>query len=36
MVAVGLPLHRAHKRIPYCDAQGETVFPDEPNAYKFE
>ncbi len=33
---VGLPLHIAHKRVPYCDADGKTVNPDKPNAYKFE
>lgn len=33
---VGLPLHRAHKKVPYCDAQGQTVKPGVPNAFKFE
>lgn len=32
----GLPLHLAHKKVPYCDEQGNTVKPDKPNAYKFE
>jgi UDP-N-acetylglucosamine/UDP-N-acetylgalactosamine diphosphorylase len=32
----GLPLHVAHKKVPYCDDNGETVKPEEPNAYKFE
>jgi len=31
-----MPLHVAHKKVPYCDAQGEVVKPDNPNAYKFE
>jgi len=31
-----LPLHIAHKKVPYCDDSGETIRPDEPNAYKFE
>ncbi len=31
-----LPLHVAHKKVPYCDAQGNVVNPDCPNAYKFE
>ena len=31
-----LPLHVAHKQIPYCDATGAIVKPDTPNAYKFE
>jgi len=30
------PLHAAHKKVPYCDASGNTVTPAEPNAYKFE
>ena len=32
----GLPLHIAHKKVPYCDAAGATVKPETPNAYKFE
>lgn len=32
----GLPLHRAHKKVPCCDARGRTVKPAQPNAYKFE
>lgn len=32
----GLPLHLAHKKIPYCDADGQTVKPDQPNGFKFE
>lgn len=32
-----LPFHRARKKVPYwCDAQGRTVEPTEPNATKFE
>ncbi len=34
--SAGLPLHPAHKKIPFCDDQGRTVKPDRPNAYKFE
>lgn len=34
--AASLPLHIAHKKVPYCDADGNTVTPDEPTAYKFE
>ncbi len=33
---VGLPLHIAHKKVPYCDEAGKTVKPDKPNAFKFE
>lgn len=32
----GLPLHVAHKKVPYCDRNGKTVEPEKPNAYKFE
>ena len=32
----GLPLHIAHKKVPHCDAEGNTVKPEAPNAYKFE
>lgn len=31
-----LPYHRAHKKVPYVDADGSTVSPGEPNATKFE
>jgi len=34
--AARLPLHVAHKKVPYCDANGATAQPDKPNAYKFE
>lgn len=30
------PWHRAHKKIPYLDANGHVVKPDKPNGYKFE
>ena len=33
---VELPYHRALKRVPYVDAAGARVEPDEPNAIKFE
>lgn len=32
----GLPVHIAHKKVPYADADGKTVKPASPNAYKFE
>ena len=32
----GLPFHRASKKVPYIDDQGNTVAPEEPNAIKFE
>jgi UDP-N-acetylglucosamine/UDP-N-acetylgalactosamine diphosphorylase len=31
-----LPLHRARKKVPYLDASGQLVKPQEPNAIKFE
>ena len=31
-----LPLHIAHKKVPYCSENGETITPNEPNAFKFE
>jgi UDP-N-acetylglucosamine/UDP-N-acetylgalactosamine diphosphorylase len=31
-----LPFHIAHKKVPYCDEQGQHVSPDRENAYKFE
>lgn len=31
-----LPFHRADKKIPYIDADGEEVKPDQPNGVKFE
>ena len=32
----GLPLHIAHKKVPFVDADGRTVKPEAPNAFKFE
>lgn len=34
--AAGLPLHQAHKKVPFCDEAGKTQKPGKPNAYKFE
>jgi UDP-N-acetylglucosamine/UDP-N-acetylgalactosamine diphosphorylase len=34
--ADGLPFHRAHKRVPFLNAQGRLIEPTEPNATKFE
>jgi len=34
--AAGLPFHRATKRVPYIDEQGNRVEPEQPNAIKFE
>lgn len=31
-----LPFHRAHKKIPTIDAEGQPVSPEKPNGYKFE
>lgn len=31
-----LPLHVAHKKVPYCDEDGNVLQPEAPNAYKFE
>ena len=31
-----LPLHVAHKKVPYCNDAGESIKSDDPNAYKFE
>ena len=33
---IGLPLHSAHKKVSFCDAQGHPQKPAQPNAYKFE
>lgn len=35
-VAAGLPLHQAHKKVPYCDDEGRPCKPDKANAFKFE
>jgi UDP-N-acetylglucosamine/UDP-N-acetylgalactosamine diphosphorylase len=32
----GLPFHRARKKVPYVDASGKLIEPEEPNAIKFE
>ena len=34
--ADALPFHRAHKKVPYVDSNGQQVEPSEPNAIKFE
>ncbi|MCA9133598.1 MAG: UTP--glucose-1-phosphate uridylyltransferase [Planctomycetales bacterium] len=34
--AEGLPFHRARKPVPYVDAQGNHIEPQQPNAIKFE
>lgn len=34
--SAGLPLHQAHKKVPFCDDAGATVKPEKANAYKFE
>jgi UDP-N-acetylglucosamine/UDP-N-acetylgalactosamine diphosphorylase len=34
--ADALPLHMAHKAVPYIDAAGRQITPATPNAYKFE
>ncbi|MEX2176947.1 MAG: UTP--glucose-1-phosphate uridylyltransferase [Pirellulaceae bacterium] len=31
-----LPFHTAHKKVPYVDARGQQVQPDQPNAIRFE
>ncbi|MBN1557779.1 MAG: UDPGP type 1 family protein [Lentisphaerae bacterium] len=36
MADTALPLHLAHKKVPFCDDAGAPVEPDGPNAYKFE
>lgn len=35
-VTAGLPIHIAHKKVPFCDEQGQPVKPATPNAFKFE
>jgi UDP-N-acetylglucosamine/UDP-N-acetylgalactosamine diphosphorylase len=34
--ADSLPFHRARKKVPYRDAEGQLVTPEAPNALKFE
>ena len=34
--AKAMPLHLAHKKIPFVDDSGKTAKPSEPNGYKFE
>ncbi len=36
MLDAKLPLHKAFKKVQYIDENGVLVFPDEPNAYKYE
>jgi UDP-N-acetylglucosamine/UDP-N-acetylgalactosamine diphosphorylase len=31
-----LPLHLAHKKVPFCDETGQLIQPTKPNAFKFE
>lgn len=31
-----MPMHFAHKKVPYAGANGETIIPDEPNGWKME
>lgn len=35
-VTAGLPIHVAHKKVPFCDDSGTQVKPATPNAFKFE
>ena len=34
--ADSLPLHLAHKKVPYLDPSGQLIEPESPNAFKFE
>jgi UDP-N-acetylglucosamine/UDP-N-acetylgalactosamine diphosphorylase len=34
--ADALPFHVAHKKVPYCDAEGKVMSPAAENAFKFE
>lgn len=34
--SAGLPLHQAHKKVPFCNDNGITVKPEKANAFKFE
>lgn len=31
-----MPVHLAHKKVAFCDTNGNLVKPDKPNAFKFE
>ena len=33
---VPMPIHKARKKVPFCDEAGRTVKPETPNAVKFE
>lgn len=33
---LSLPFHRAHKKVSHLDSGGQSVEPEEPNAWKFE
>jgi UDP-N-acetylglucosamine/UDP-N-acetylgalactosamine diphosphorylase len=33
---IDMPIHVAHKKVPFCNDQGETIEPEKPNAYKLE
>ena len=35
-IAAGLPLHQAHKKVPFCDEGGTPRKPEAANAFKFE
>ncbi len=36
MLGANMPLHIVEKKIPYMDASGSFIQPDQPNGYKFE
>ena len=36
MLGTNMPLHIVKKKIPYMDASGHFIKPDQPNGYKFE
>jgi UDP-N-acetylglucosamine/UDP-N-acetylgalactosamine diphosphorylase len=33
---LALPFHIAHKKVPFCDENGQVVHPEKENAWKFE
>jgi UDP-N-acetylglucosamine/UDP-N-acetylgalactosamine diphosphorylase len=33
---LALPFHIAHKKVPFCDQNGQVVHPEKENAWKFE